>query len=376
LSSPRFLFRQETTEPDPTARGQYRLTAYAKASQLSFFLWNAGPDRLLLEAARTGDIHTPKGYAKQVDRMIASPRLDRGVRAFFADNFNFDHLAGLSKDAEIYPKFSAKVVTDAQEQTLRTVVEHVVHDRGDYRDLFTTRKTYLTQELAAIYRVPVAEHGPNGSPDLWQEFEFPADNPYAGILTHIAFTALHSHPGRSSPTIRGKAIREIMLCQRVPAPPGNVDFDVVQDMSNPAFRTVRQRLDVHASEPMCTGCHKITDPMGLALEHFDGDGGFRTKENGAEIDTSGTLDGKPFANAAEMGRVIRDNPNTANCLVNRMTSYATGRTVRRDDWLKALEAQFIASGYRVPDLMRAIALNDVFIRVAPPAATTQTAAAE
>ncbi len=372
LSSPRFLFRQEAVEPDPARKGQYRLTAYAKASQLSFFLWNSAPDRQLFEAARSGDIHTAKGYMKQVDRMLASARLERGVRAFFYDNFNFDTFAGLSKDAEIYPKFSAKVLADAQEETLRTVVDLLVTNRGDYRDIFTTKKTFLTQELAAIYRVPVAEHGPNGAPDIWQSYEFKDGDAYGGVHTQIAFTALHSHPGRSSPTIRGKAIREILMCQKVPAPPGNVDFNLVQDISNPKYRTVRQRMGAHTTEAVCAGCHKITDPMGFALETFDGGGAFRTKENGAEIDASGSLDGKDFTTAAQLGAVLHDNPATTNCLVNRLTSYAIGRQVKRDPWVRELEKTFAANGYVVPDLMRAIVLHDVFTRVTPPA--TQTAA--
>ncbi len=367
LSSPRFLFRQETIEPDPSKPGQYRLTAYAKASQLSFFLWNSGPDRALFEAARTGEIHTPKGYARQVDRMLASPRLERGVRAFFVDNFHFDEFSVLTKDAEIFPKFSAQVLADAQEQTLRTVVNLLVKERGDYRDIFTTKKTFLTQELAAIYRVPISQHGPNGAPDMWQAYEFDADSAYGGVQSQIAFTALHSHPGRSSPTIRGKAIREILMCQKVPAPPGNVDFKLVQDTNNPVYRTVRQRMDAHATNPVCTGCHKITDPMGYALETFDGGGAFRTKENGADIDASGSLDGKAFKSALELGQVLHDSPSTANCLVNRMASYATGRSFKREPWLEDMEKGFAAKGYVVPELMRAIALHDVFTRATPPA---------
>ncbi len=367
LASPRFLFRQETIEPDPANNGQFRLTAYAKASQLSFFLWNSGPDRALFEAARSGEIHTPKGYAKQVDRMLASARLERGVRAFFADNFHFDEFSVLTKDAEIFPKFSAQVLADAQEQTLRTVVDLLVKQRGDYRDIFTTKKTFLTQELAAIYKVPVAEHGPNGAPDIWQAYEFAQGSAYGGVQSQIAFTALHSHPGRSSPTIRGKAIREILMCQKVPAPPGNVDFKLVQDTNNPIYRTVRQRMDAHATNPVCTGCHKITDPMGYALETFDGGGGFRTKENGADIDASGVLDGKSFKSATELGRVLHDSPATANCIVNRMASYATGRTFKRAPWIEALEQGFAAKGYVLPELMRAVALHDVFTRVTPPA---------
>ncbi|MCA0202594.1 MAG: DUF1588 domain-containing protein, partial [Proteobacteria bacterium] len=206
----------------------------------------------------------------------------------------------------------------------------------------------------------------------WQAFEFAPGSAYGGVQSQIAFTALHSHPGRSSPTIRGKAIREILMCQKVPAPPGDVDFKLVQDTTNPKYRTVRQRMDAHATNPVCTGCHKITDPMGYALETFDGGGAFRTKENGADIDTSGVLDGKQFKSAMELGQVLHDSPATTSCIVNRMASYATGRTFKREPWIEALERGFAAKGYVVPELMRAVALHDVFTRVAPPAQQAST----
>ena len=374
LSSPKFIFRQEAVEHDPDHPGQYRLDAYAKASRLSFFLWNAGPDLQLLEAAEKGALNTDKGLAREVDRMLASRRLETGVRAFFTDNFGFDEFALLTKDATLFPKFSAQVAADAQEQTLKTIVDLLLTNKGDYRDIFTSKKTFMTQELGAIYRVPVLNDGPNGAPDTWKPFEFAADDPRGGILTQVAFTSLHSPPGRGSPTLRGKALREVILCQKVPAPPAAVNFNIVQDTNNQVYKTARQRLTAHATESMCTGCHKIIDPMGLALENFDGAGAYRTTENGASLDTSGALDGKPFNGAAELGRVIHDHPATASCLVNRLSSYAIGQTLPNSDpWLTDSQKFFAANGYRLPDLMRAIATSDGFTRVKPPA--TQTAAA-
>ena len=372
LSSPKFLFRQELVTANTD--GTYSLDAYSKASQLSFFLWNSIPDLPLLAAARKGELGTRAGVAKQVDRMMASPRLEHGVRAFFTDNFGFDEFALLTKDAALFPKFSAQVAADAQEQTLKTIVDLLLTNRGDYRDIFTTKKTFMTQELGAIYRVPVINDGPNGAPDTWKPFEFSADDPRGGILTQVAFTSLHSPPGRGSPTLRGKALREVILCQKVPAPPAAVNFNIVQDTNNQVYKTARQRLNAHATESMCTGCHKIIDPMGLALENFDGAGAYRTTENGASLDTSGALDGKPFNGAAELGRVIHDHPATASCLVNRLSSYAVGQSLANSDpWLTESQKFFAANGYRLPDLMRAIATSDGFYRVKPPA--TQTAAA-
>ena len=363
LSSPKFLFRTEMAEADPDRTGGWRLDAYSKASQLSFFLWNSGPDQLLLDAADSGKLNTRKGVAEQVERMIASQRLEEGVRAFFIDNFGFDQFETLTKDTTLFPKFSAQAAADAQEQTLKTIVDLLLKNKGDYRDIFTTKKTFITQELGAIYRIPVVDTLPNGAPDTWQPYEFAATDPRGGILTQVAFTALHSPPGRGSPTLRGKALREVLLCQKVPAPPAAVKFDIVQDTNNPLYKTARDRLAAHANNPVCAGCHKIIDPIGLALENFDGAGAYRTTEQGAKIDTSGMLDGVNFTNAAELGKVVHDNPATTSCLVNRLSAYAIGRPVQEAAWLDDLKQRFSASNYQLPALMREIAMSDNFFAV-------------
>ncbi|MBM3516188.1 MAG: DUF1592 domain-containing protein, partial [Alphaproteobacteria bacterium] len=217
-----FLFRQEVAIADPDASGQFRTDAYTTAARLSFFLWNAPPDQTLLDAADSGALNTKKGFAREADRMLASPRLEAGVRAFFSDMFRFSEFDRLSKDHVIYPKFTGQSAKDAGEQTLRTVVGVLLRDHGDYRDLFTTRKTFLTATLGALYGVPVVQVAALGAPEPWTPHEYPVGDLRAGILTQASFVALHSHPGRSSPTLRGKALREIFLCQAVPPPPGDV----------------------------------------------------------------------------------------------------------------------------------------------------------
>ena len=369
LSSPQFLFRTERSEPDPDYPGHHRLDGYSKAERLSFFLWNTSPDTELLEAAASGALHTEKGLLKQANRLLASSRVEDGVRAFFEDMLHFDRFATFSKDAAIYPKFTNDATEASREQTLRTIVEVLLTDKGDYRDLFTTRKTFLNPLMGSVYGVPVPKITANGAPDPWVPHTYPADDPRAaGILMHASFTALHSHPGRTSPTLRGKAIREILMCQHVPDPPGDVEFTVVQDTENPVYKTARTRLEAHATEPMCTGCHKITDPMGLAMENFDAAAGFRTTENGEVIDTSGSIDGKVFNNAVELGQVIHDHPAVTNCLVNRVYAYAAGRepTKGEGEWMKYLKSTFVENGHRYPDLMRTIVTSDAFYRVAEP----------
>jgi hypothetical protein len=372
LEAPQFLFRREVAEPDPDHSGQMKLDAYSKAARISFFLWNTAPDDALLTAAEKGDLDSRRGLARQVERMIASPRVEAGTRAFFADMLGFDAFANLSKDTAIYPKFNNQVIADAQEQTLRTIIDHLLVQKADYRDLFTTRKTFMTPLLGTIYRVPVE------ADQSWVPYEFQGGDQHAGIATEISFVALHSTPGRSSPTIRGKALREVLLCQKVPDPPGNVNFNLVQDTKNPQFRTARARLQAHATQATCTGCHKLIDPVGLGLETFDSAGEYRGTENGAQIDASGVLDGIKFADAAGLAQALHDHPATPTCLVNRLYAYAAGRapTKGENDWMTYLYGKFAAEGYRMPDLMRRIVTSEAFYRIAPEQTVAAGAAKE
>jgi hypothetical protein len=362
LDSSQFLFRQEASIPDPDNAGQRKLDAYSKASRLSFFLWDTTPDLDLLDAADKGELDTDSGIAKQVDRMVKSPRLASGVRAFFTDMLGFEAFASLQKDPQIYPKYGSAVATDAQEQTLRTLTDLLVTNNGDYRDIFTTRKTYLTRLLGSVYAVPVMV------PTGWEAHTYPEGDPRAGILTEVSFVALHSHPGRSSPTIRGKALREVFLCQKVPDPPGNVNFAVVQDTKNPNYHTARARLGAHINQPTCAGCHKIMDPVGLAMENFDSAGGFRSTENDSPIVTSGEIDGLKFDDLAGFTKAVHDHPAVPSCLVNRIYAFGTGRPATKDeaDWINYQVKQFAADGYKVPDLMRRIASSKAFYRVSTP----------
>ena len=372
LESPRFLFREETAEPDPDHPGSQRLTAWSKATRLSFFLWNTTPDDELLAAAENGELNSKSGLQRQVDRMLASPRLKSGVRAFFTDMLGFDAMATLAKDPEVYPKFTPVLIGDAQEQTLRTLTDQLLTQKGDYRDVFTTRHTYLTPLLGAIYRVPVdAKTG-------WEAHDFPDGDPHAGIQTEVSFLALHSHPGRSSSTLRGKAVREILLCQQVPTPPANVNFAIVQDTKNATLKTARDRLTAHRTQPTCAGCHKIIDPIGLSLENFDGLGGYRTLENGAPIDASGELDAAKFNGAAGLGKTLHDDPAATACLVNRLYGYGAGRAAvtGEAEWMKYLRTRFAAEGYRLPDLMRTIVTSDAFYKVSAPSKPDGTTQAE
>ena len=311
----------------------------------------------MLRAADSGELRTPAGLAREVDRMLASERVEAGVRAFFDDWLGFNDFDALSKDPVKYPTVTGATLADAREQTLRTVVDHLIRRKQDYRDLFTTRSTFMSMNLAAVYGVPSV----NG----WAPYDFPEGSPRAGLLTQVSFLTAHAHPARSSATRRGKALREVFLCQKVPKPPPNVDFSKLND-PDPSLKTARDRLQIHATNPSCAGCHKIMDPMGLGLENFDGGGTFRATELGAPLDTSGSLDGKPFSDARGLGQALHDHRALPGCLVNRVYAYATGGPVTSARDRKTLEyftQRFAAGGYRYPDLLRDIVMSHAFLTV-------------
>lgn len=357
LYSPNMLYIADLSVPDPKHPGSFRLDPYSLASRLSFFIWDAAPDEALLKAAQKGELYNAKGRERTVDRMLRSPRLATGVRAYFADMLGFDEFNTLAKDPVIYPNFTGQTVQDAREQALRTIVDLLVTKDADYRDLFTTDETFLSPSLAVLYGLPVTTSS-------WAPYEFAASSPRAGFLSEVGFLAVYSHPGRSSPTERGKAIKELLLCQHVPNPPPNVDFSAVTN-PDPSLKTMRQRLAAHRNNPVCAGCHRLTDPIGLTLENFDGAGQWRSTENGAPIDASGTLNGKNFNGPVGLGQVLHDDPAVPACLVKRMFTYAIGRPTSEQDQpvLSYLNARFAASGYRIPQLMRTIVLSNAFSTV-------------
>lgn len=361
LTSPQFLYITEISEPDPDHAGQYRLDAYSRASRLSLFLWNALPDDLLLTAAETGELHEHDELNRQIGRMLASSQLEQGVRAFFSDLLHVDDFRVLSKDPVIYPAFTYAVSQAVHEQTLRMITDRLLVQRADYRDLFTSNRTLVNRMLGPLYQVPV----PGEASEAWIPYEMKSDAS-AGVLTALSFLAAHSHPGRSSPTRRGMAIREIFLCQKVPDPPPTVDFARFEALTG--HKTARERLAAHNVDPVCVGCHKLTDPAGLALENFDGAGLFRTQENTAPIDAHGEFDGRAFDGVAGLGKAVSEHPALTPCLPSRLYAYGVGREIGRSDreWLAWITRRFAAHGYRLPDLLREIAASDGFYAVSAP----------
>jgi len=362
LQSPNFLFRLENAVPADNK--QYTLDPYSRATRLSYLMWNSTPDAELLQAAEKGELNNAAGLDKQVDRLMASPRLDDGMRAFFNDMLELDTFDTVSKDSILYPKWSSGIAASAREETLRTTIDLALHANGDMRDLMTTRKTFINRNLAADYQLPFAFKGD------WMPYEFSADSGRSGVLTQASMLTMFSHPGRSSPTKRGVAIMDIFLCEPTPAPPANVDFSVVNDV-NGALKTVRERLTAHATNSTCASCHNHSDPIGLSMEGFDTIGQRRTMENGKQIDLTATIQNKKFEGAEGLGKFLHDNPKYTACIARKVYAYSRGENsedVAASAFKNANKA-FSDSGFRMRALLKAMVEDKDFFSAPPPETT-------
>ncbi len=351
LMSPNFLFRVEVGE---SFEGRLRYSGFEMASRLSFALWNTTPDDALLDAAEAGELTDPDALAGHVDRMLADERAREGVRSFFDDRFELYKLDDLVKDSTVFPAASPELGGFAREETLATIAALLLETDGDYRELFTTRTTFVNRKLAALYGVP--------APTLegFAQTELPADGPRRGLLGHASVLALHAHPVSSSATLRGKFVRTALLCHAIPPPPADVDTSLPEPSGDRP--TLRDRIGAHLESPACAGCHRLLDPIGLGLESFDGLGQFRLEENGSPIDPSGDLDGDRWSDALGMGEVLARHPSLAGCLVRHLYRYAVGLSESDEDepLLGELTETFVDARFRLRPLLAHIVRSDGF----------------
>jgi len=353
LQSPNFLFRVELGEDDPET-GERRFSGYEMASRLSFLLWNTIPDRALLNAAEIGALTDDEGLAAQVERMMADPHFEDGVRALFTDMWTLHELEDLTKDPTIFTHMSPEVGSSATEETLLGVIDNVVESDGDFRELFTTRKTFLDRKMASIYnvRAPVREG--------FAEAVLEVSEGRRGFLGQASFLALQSHPVNTSATLRGQFVREVLLCQYIPPPPSDVDTSIPEASATAV--TLRERVAVHLEDEYCATCHKITDPIGLGFEQFDGLGHYRTLEGGAKIDPSGDLDGKRFKDAWELTDAIAHHEELAGCLARTALAYGSGHSVTdgEEDAVDYLRDGFTYMGHSTQFLLADMIMSPAF----------------
>jgi hypothetical protein len=356
LQSPSFLYRFEHGLPDPSVPSGARLAGHEIATRLAYFLWNTGPDAGLLADAAAGRL-APGGLLAVVTRMLEDPRARDGVSALASEIYELHLLDGVRKDPTRFPQASFLLFQAMREDVLRTILDVALDRRVDYFESLTTLTAFPNGPLSKVYGQPLPgdQQGPT-------RIDLRADGPRGGLLTRAAFLTINSKDDVTSPTQRGQFVRQAFLCQTVPPPPPGVDGTLPETPETRA-QSRRERLEDHRLDLGCAGCHKLTDPIGFALEGFDPIGRLRTEDDGHPIDTSGDLDGAPFAGARDLERLIRADPRASACLVRQVSRQALGRDLRAGDarLLAELEARFIASGRRLDVLLATIATRPEFL---------------
>ena len=347
MMAPQFLYREELGV-------QGKLSGHELASKLSFFLWNTLPDERLRSLADDGRILQPEHLEEEVSRMLEDERVIQGVEAFFGDLLDLDLLEDMSKDPLVYKHMSADLPESAREETLTVLSDLVVHQDGDYREFFTTQRTWVDRRLAAIYGI----EAPNMDGFGWAEL--PTESGRRGFLGQVGFLALNAHAVSSSVTLRGIFVREKILCHTIPGPPADVNTSIPE--ASEELPTMRERVARHLEDPACASCHEMTDLIGLGLENFDGIARWRTRENGQTIDSTGSLDGVAFGNAWKLGQVLGQHPDLGPCLTQNLFAHANHRSpvFEERDILEWHGAGLEESGFRVLSLMRDIATSSHF----------------
>jgi hypothetical protein len=355
LTSPHFLYRVELGQPTPGGVSARALTDVELASKLAYFLWNGPPDKELLDLAEAGGLKAPGVLGTQAARLLASSSIAQGMDALFGDYLNLTDLATVEKLPARFPQFTPTLLAAMQQETLMTLGRAAL-GTTDFRSVFNSTRTFVNAELAALYGVS----GVTG-PDF-VEVELPAASGRRGLLGHASMLSLHSHASVSSPTLRGKFIRQILLCQAIPAPPPDVDTTLPDESE---AKTARQRLTIHSTNASCASCHKLMDPIGLGLENFDAIGAYRAQDNGENIDASGELDGVTFTGSAGLSDALAQHPSVPGCFSRVLFRYAWGRLETPGDeaFISELTQGFSASAFQMQKLVTSLVTAPSFAAV-------------
>lgn len=316
LQSPNFLYQVEVGEPGDID-GHRRLTGIEMATRLSFFMRDSTPDAALLDLAEAGGLDDADGVRDAAWTIVESTDARLALADFASEVYRLRELDTVPKDPEVFPTFSPELAASMEQET-RSLVAHLAFDAdGDFRELFDADYTFVDSRLATHYGLP----NPEQYGETLTQVTLPPEQLRGGVFGHAGLLSVLGHVTTTSPTHRGKFIRQQVLCQDIPAPPVGVDTTLPPAAD---YQTMRERLEAHVTDPSCAGCHLLMDPLGLGLENYDGIGSFRTTENGAMIDASADVDGQPFAGAQQLGAIVKENPEATACLVRNMFRHATG----------------------------------------------------
>ena len=369
LASPKFLFRVET--PPTAAGGGERVTDLELASRLSFFLWSSIPDDELLEVAGQGRLDEPAVLQAQVERMLRDPRSRALVDSFATQWLRLRNLRSHSPIARDFPNFDNEL-----REAFRTETElffgSIIREDRSVLDLLNADYTYVNERLARHYGIPNVYGSHFRRVRVEQEAR-------RGLLGHGSILTVTSYPNRTSPVLRGKWVLENILGTPPPAPPPDVP-DLEENQPGDEARSLRARLEEHRRNPTCASCHRVMDPLGLALENFDGLGQWREKEPGGAINPRGQLaDGTPIDGPVALRNAVLERREMfVRALTEKLMTYALGRGIELDDkpLVRTVVRQAAARDYRWSAIVLGIVRSAPFqMKKAPaPAPDTQQVA--
>jgi hypothetical protein len=327
LTSPMFLYRVEAGEPIAgRADGARRLTAWERASALSFSILQRPPDEALLASARSGKLLDPAEYRAQAERLLDSPDAVFGMSEFYSQWLGFGNVAGAAKAVEAFPQFTERVRSDLLGDARDTVGRLAAsRDAGTFDRLLTGSDFSTRASTSFLLGVNVthAEARPAELPERQR----------AGIITHPAVLAAHSHFADTSPLHMGIFVREQLLCAPLGPPPPNALELKPSDDPN---LSPRKKMEQMTSVNPCFACHQYINPLGYGLDTYDPIGRFRPTIGRFPSDTSGTLKGTrdidgPFADTQEMMARLARSSQVTECFVTQAIRHTYGRNERDDD---------------------------------------------
>jgi len=326
LVSPQFLFITPAVEVD-SEDPVVPLDDYQLASRLSYLLWSAPPDAELSVLADKEELHQPEVLRAQVERLLEHDRSRALFDGFGAQWLGVGGLENQTFDPEVFPRMTPALRTAMMEEA-RLFFLSIVRENQSMLRFVDSDYTFLNEPLAELYGL---ERSVQGSAMRRVKLENPNRG---GILGMPATLATTSFPGRTSPVRRGVWVLEQILGERVPPPPPDVPELEEQEQKSTEGLTLRQRTELHQSEPTCANCHKLLDPIGFGLENFDAIGRWREEDEvGVVIDSAGKLpNGECFSTPAELKDLLAGREaDLARNLTERLMAYALGRQLEGYD---------------------------------------------
>jgi mono/diheme cytochrome c family protein len=355
LASPNFLFRIQRRPPTVAAGDAYRLSDLELASRLSFFLWSSLPDDELLDLATRGRLSDANVLDQQVRRMLRDARAQSLVDNFATQWLKLGKLKGIVPDVDLFPDFDENL-RDAMLQETLTFVAHQVREDRSLVELLTADYTFLNERLAKHYGIA------NVYGSHLRQVSLP-DRTRGGLLGHASILTVTSYPNRTSPVLRGKWLLANMLGAPPPPPPPNVP-DLKEAELDGRVLSMREKLDIHRTNPVCASCHQRMDPLGFSLENFDALGKWRTVLDGMRIDAAAALpDGSRFEGPQGLRTLLVDRQGEfVRTFTEKLLAYSIGRTVEHDDMpaVRRIAKQAAANNYRWSAVISAIVTSVPF----------------